>query len=140
MAGRAGNWPRRVRLAVAVLAMSAGLVVLSPSSPASAHAFLTDSNPADGAVLAAAPGTLRLQFSESVVIAATRIDIVDSGGHHYKPTALRLVHTGSGDSTEEPAQIVGDLPALARSAYRVSWETLSSDDLHRTSGLLVFGV
>jgi putative copper export protein/methionine-rich copper-binding protein CopC len=125
---------------VAVLAMSVGLIVLSPSSPASAHAFLTDSNPADGAVLASAPGTLRLQFSESVVIAATRIDIVDSGGHHYKPTALRLVHNGGGDSTEEPAQIVGDLPALARSAYRVSWETLSSDDLHRTSGLFVFGV
>ncbi|MDQ2749454.1 MAG: copper resistance protein CopC/CopD [Actinomycetota bacterium] len=123
-----------------MLAVAAGLVLMSPSAPASAHAFLTDSNPADGAVLGAAPATLRLQFSESVVIAATRIDVVDSDGHHYRPTALRLVHTGEGRSNEEPAQVVGDLPTLARSAYRVSWETLSSDDLHRTSGLFVFGV
>jgi copper transport protein len=140
MAGSAAGWARKARRAIAVLAMAVGLIVVLPSTPASAHAFLTDSNPADGALLAVAPNTLRLQFSESVVIAATKIDIVDSGGHHYRPTSLRLVHAGSGDSTEEPAQVVGDLPALARSAYRVSWETLSSDDLHRTSGLLVFGV
>ena len=36
--------------------------------------------------------------------------------------------------------MVAALPTLHRSSYRVSWETLSSDDLHRTSGVLVFGV
>lgn len=137
MTRRTRSWTRPARRAGAVLAMSAALVVMTSASPASAHAFLVDSNPADGAVLATAPGTLRMQFSESVVIAATRIDIVDGHGNHLTPTAVRLI---AGDSTEDPAQIVADLPALGRSAYRVSWETLSSDDLHRTSGLFVFGV
>ncbi|MCU1657893.1 MAG: Copper resistance protein, partial [Pseudonocardiales bacterium] len=135
--GAAVLTPRRI---VVTLLMAVGLVVMLPVSQASAHAFLTDSNPSDGAVLTAPPTTLRLQFSESVVIAATRIDITDSSGRHYLPTAQRLVHTASGASTEEPAQVVADLPTLPDSAYRVSWQTLSSDDLHRTSGLLVFGV
>jgi copper transport protein len=130
----------RWRRAVGVLVAAAAVLMLLPTAPANAHAFLTDSNPADGAVYTTAPRTLRLQFSESVVIAATRIDIVDGNGHHYVPRALRIVRSGSSDSTEEPAQVVADLPALPRSAYRVNWETLSSDDLHRTSGLLVFGV
>jgi copper transport protein len=141
MARTAIIWPAlRARRVVGVAVAAAALVILLPAAPASAHAFLTDSNPADGAVYATAPSTLRLEFSESVVIAATRIDIVDSTGRHYEPRALRLVHSGSADSTEEPAQVVGDLPALPRSAYRVNWETLSSDDLHRTGGVLVFGV
>ncbi len=113
--------PRRV---IGVLVAAAALVILLPAAPASAHAFLTDSNPADGAVYTSAPRTLRLEFSESVVIAATRIDIVDSSGHHYAPRAMRLVHSGSADSTEEPAQVVSDLPPLPRSAYRVNWATL----------------
>ena len=54
-------------------------------------------------------------------------------------TGLRLV-TADPDDTEEPAGIVATLPRLAQNTYRVSWETLSSDDLHRTSGILVFGV
>ena len=44
------------------------------------------------------------------------------------------------EDTEEPVEVVATLPTLQRSSYRVSWETLSSDDLHRTSGVLVFGV
>ncbi len=123
--------------ALALLTALAGLVLTIVAGPASAHAFLVASNPSDGAVLAKAPSALRLDFSESVVLGATAITVTDSAGHSFDPTSLRLV-TGRG--TEEPAHVVADLPALRRSAYRVSWRTLSSDDLHATSGVLVFGV
>lgn len=116
------------------------MALAGPAPAAQAHAFLAASNPADGQVLAAGPGQLRLDFSESVVLGATRIDIVDGTGRHIEATGLRLVRHGDVGDTELPVEVVADLPTLAHSSYRVSWETLSSDDLHPTSGVLVFGV
>ena len=140
---RSGGAARRVplvrRLAL-VLAAVAAMTLAGPVPTAQAHAFLAGSNPADGQVLAAAPAQLRLQFSESVVLSATRIDIVDGTGRHIAPTSLAVVGQGDAGSTEAPVEIVADLPALDHGTYRVSWETLSSDDLHATSGVLVFGV
>ena len=133
----------RVRRLVLLLAAVVVAVLVGPASTAQAHAFLAGSNPADGEVLAAAPRQLRLDFSESVVLSATRIDIVDAAGRHVTPTAMTVVSrdgTGDSDDTEEPVEVVAALPTLHHSSYRVSWETLSSDDLHRTSGVLVFGV
>jgi copper transport protein len=125
---------------VITLALAAGaFLLLLPATPAGAHAFLSDSNPADGAVLSTAPQVLRLAFSESVVLSATHIDVVDADGTHYAVSNIHLVGGDSG-STEDPVQVVAGLPVLPHSAYRVSWQTLSSDDLHRTSGVLVFGV
>jgi copper transport protein len=128
-----------IRRAIALAAAIVALLMVLPVAPASAHAFLSDSNPADGAVLTTAPDALRLAFSESVVISATHIDVVDSDGKHYPVSNVHLVGGDSG-STEDPVQVVATLPTLPHSAYRVSWQTLSSDDLHRTSGLLVFGI
>ena len=130
---RAARW-----VAVAVLTATA---VLGPGDGAQAHAYLETSNPADGTVLAAAPAVLQLAFGESVQLSATQVDIVDGAGHHVAPTRLRLERSAvSGEDTESPVRIVGDLPSLARGVYRVSWQTLSTDDLHRTAGVLVFGV
>lgn len=132
---RRSGGPSRVLIVLAFL-----LLLLAVGTPsASAHAYLESSNPADGATLDAAPGELRLGFSEHVVLNATRITVVDGAGRHLPVTGLRLVTEDPGD-TEEPAEIVGHLPSLSHGTYRVSWQTLSSDDLHRTSGLLVFGV
>lgn len=127
------------RLVLVLLTVAAAALV-GPAPAAQAHAFLAASNPADGQVLTAAPTQLQLDFSESVVLGATRIDIVDGAGRHITPTALKLVRRGDSGGTEQPVAVVANLPALARSSYRVSWETLSSDDLHSTSGVLVFGV
>ncbi|HEY3716856.1 MAG TPA: copper resistance protein CopC [Jatrophihabitantaceae bacterium] len=128
-----------IRRAITLAAAIVALLMVLPATPASAHAFLSDSNPADGSSLATAPDALRLAFSESVVISATHIDVVDSDGTHYPVSNVHLVGAESG-STEDPVQVVATLPTLPHSAYRVSWQTLSSDDLHRTSGLLVFGI
>ncbi len=132
--------PRAVRRVVLLLTTAALLALAGPAPLAQAHAFLAGSNPSDGQVLDAAPHELHLQFSESVVLSSTLIDIVDSVGRHYTPGDLTVVTAGDGADTEEPVEIVGTLPTLDTGAYRVSWETLSSDDLHRTSGVLVFGV
>jgi copper transport protein len=127
-----------------LLLVTVGLAALTalagPAPTAQAHAFLAGSNPSDGQVLAVAPSQLRLDFSESVVIGATRIDIVDATGRHITPTRIRLVTHGDAADTEQPVEVLADLPHLVRSSYRVSWETLSSDDLHSTSGVLAFGV
>ena len=128
---------RRIVLALAAFAVVA---LAGPVPAAQAHAFLASSNPADGQVLASAPAELRLAFSESVVLSATRIDIVDGTGRDIVPTSVALVNAGNAEGTEKPVEIVASLPALGRSSYRISWETLSSDDLHATRGTLVFGV
>lgn len=133
---RAAPWPARL---VTVVLVVLALLLLGPAPYASAHAYLASSNPADGTVLDKAPTELRLGFSESVERSATQVDIVDGTGHHY---VTRYIHqaTASSATTESPMVLLVGLPALPRSTYRVTWETLSIDDLHRTSGVLVFGV
>ncbi|MEO9238193.1 MAG: copper resistance protein CopC, partial [Jatrophihabitantaceae bacterium] len=132
---RPASWLRRFGL---LLAIAVGLLAFGPQPAAQAHAFLLSSNPADGAVLPAAPSQLRLQFSETVVVEVTRIDVVGADGSTVRPSHLRL--TGNSADPEDPVELVGDLPALANGAFRVSWQTLSRDDLHRTAGVFVFGV
>jgi copper transport protein len=123
-----------LRIATVALAL-----VLLPASRADAHAFLSESSPSDGSVLASAPIAVRLQFSESIVLSATRIEVVDGDGVHYTGSHVR--YAGRSDrSPESPVEILADLPALHRNTYRIVWETISSDDLHRTSGIIVFGI
>jgi copper transport protein len=132
-----GTLTRRLRR---LLVGAAVLVLLLLGTPrAGAHAYLESSNPADGSTLANAPRELALGFSEHVVIGATHVVVTDARGTQVLPTRLHLETADRGD-TEEPAQVRATLPPLTRGTYRVSWETLSSDDLHRTAGFFVFGV
>lgn len=135
--GRSGAHGRS-RLLALLLLLPLAWVVLLPA-PAQAHAYLVASNPADGASVERAPVELRLQFSEHVVPEATTIDITTSGGRTVHLRGLRVL-TQDPQDTEEPVTVAARLPRLAADSYRVSWETLSSDDLHRTAGILVFGV
>ncbi len=123
---------RRIGLVVVLVAL---LAIWSPQA-ASAHAFLTSSSPADGSSLATAPRQLRLDFSETVVLAATQLELVSEDGQRYAVSGLRI----EGEGGEEPARLLATLPALPKGAYRLSWQTLSADDLHRTAGVLVFGI
>jgi copper transport protein len=123
---------------VGVLATAFAAVTLA-AAPAGAHAFLTGSTPADGSTVSHSPRVLYLDFSESVEVAATRIDIVDNAGRHLRPEGIHLVGRPS-DDTELPSRLAVALAPLPRSAYTVSWQTVSSDDLHATSGVFVFGV
>ncbi|MET8907986.1 copper resistance CopC family protein [Micromonospora sp. NPDC004551] len=135
---------RRFGRLLAALAV-AGLTVLAGPAPAQAHAYLASSAPADGAVLDRAPETLTLAFTEHVELSAARVALVDGDGRHWAVTGLALrgedgEPAAADADTEEPVSLVAGLPALPPNTYHVSWRTLSSDDLHTTSGTLVFGV
>ncbi|EWT01393.1 hypothetical protein N865_08685 [Intrasporangium oryzae NRRL B-24470] len=133
--------------------------VVLPAGTSQAHAYLAASSPADGDSVERAPDRLRLDFSEHVQLASTRITLVDQEGHatilgnlelesgtpepgpDAAPDEAATAGPGAGaEDTESPVSVVAPLPDLRQGAYHVAWETLSSDDLHRTAGVLAFGV
>ncbi|MEP6798218.1 MAG: copper resistance protein CopC [Lapillicoccus sp.] len=140
-AGRRRGW--RVLLTLGLVVIAASVTGLLAAPAASAHAYLTSSNPADGAVLDQAPGQLVLDFSESVVLPAMTVTVADGEGHRVAvgaPTLVVAPSASAGGDTEAPVSVQVSLPHLAKGSYRISWETVSSDDLHRAAGVLVFGV
>ncbi|NJC73802.1 copper resistance protein CopC/CopD [Planosporangium thailandense] len=129
---------------VAVIAGALLPLTMAPTA-ASAHAYLARSTPGDGAMLDRAPESLTLSFTEHVELSATRVDIVDGDGRHYTPTSITLAKAATdgaavASGTETPADVVVGLPKLPANVYHILWSTLSSDDLHTTSGNLVIGV
>lgn len=151
MRARTATAPRGWRIVgpTAFVAVLIALQLTIAAPIASAHAVLVSTSPADGANLDHAPTAIHLRFSEPVAVDAMTISIVDSHGRTFRPTTLHVLGaeadpTGraaaTAEDTEEPVEVVADLPPLGQDAYRVSWQTLSSDDLHQTKGILVFGV
>jgi copper transport protein len=134
---RSGGTRRFGRL-LALTALALGLGVLG-AGPASAHADLVGSVPAYGANVDVAPSQLVLELSESVELKYTTVQITDGDGRDVAVAGITL-DKKPGAGTEEPTRLLVALPDLSSNLYRVSWRTLSSDDLHTTSGVLVFGV
>src|SRR6478736_6117557 len=128
---------RRLLVSLGV-AIGTALLVGLGASPASAHAYLASSSPADGASLAAAPRTIELRFTEHVVLEATEITVTEANGHQLTLSGLSLVE--SDEDREAPSTVVAPVPTLGVGAYHVSWSTLSSDDLHKSTGTFAFGV
>ena len=120
--------PRRRRaallLVVAVLALLVGT-----GGPAHAHATVVASDPAEGAVLDAAPEQVRLTFSESVVGVPDGVQVLDARGGPVASTAqVRGAELGI-DLTGP----VGDGTLV------VVWRVVSEDG-HPVSGSLSFSV
>mgnify|MGYP000349334128 CR=1 FL=1 len=139
-AARRGMGSAGVRIGSVAIALGVlSLVTVGIAPAAQAHAYLGDTYPADGESLDVAPDELRLDFTEGVVLTATTIDIVDGEGAHLTPVSITLDATEPND-LRRPVVIVAALPNLPPSSYRVSWQSLSSDDLHRTAGVFSFGV
>jgi copper transport protein len=139
--GRPGRWcrTRACGASVALATVVISGLAIGAATPASAHAELVSSTPADGETVQNAPNRLLLRLSESVELAATRITITDATGKNIAPTSVDLSKPG-GTDTEQPATLVIRLPHLGIGQYRLAWTTLSSDDLHVTEGVMVFGV
>jgi copper transport protein len=129
-----------VRLAVVAgaLAAAAGLAVLS-AAPASAHAEPAGSSPADGSTVDFSPARLEIDLTESVELAGTKVSLVDGFGHLIATGKPELSHAAAA-RPKDPITLRVPLPPLPPDTYRVSWTTVSSDDLHTTGGTLVFGV
>lgn len=137
--------PRSRRLLTGLVLLAGSLLLgVAQASTASAHAQIISSDPADGANLDVAPHTLTLVMSEAVELRYTKIKITDGQGRDTALTGLRVGAAGPAESGAEPGEtpmaIIATLPALSPDLYRVAWTTLSSDDLHTTSGVEVFGV
>jgi copper transport protein len=102
------------------------LLALAQAPPAFAHASLVRAEPADGAVLAQPPPTLRLTFNEPV-----------------SPLVIRLIAPSGEVITPEIAAenntVTLTPPRLGQGSYVLSWRVISADG-HPVGGSLVFSV
>ncbi len=112
----------------------AALLILALSAPpAGAHATVVRTVPADGAALEAAPGEVRMRFTEPVDLAPGALRLLDANGRELDTP--RPTHAG-GDRTTA----VLELPrGLGDGAYIVAWRVTSADS-HPVSGAFSFTV
>ena len=124
--------PRLRPAVLALLLLLGGWLVAGvvTAGPASAHASLVASTPADGARLASPPGQVQLQFSEHVSIGPGYARVIGADGHR--------VDTGTpsvdGDVLTIPLR--GTLPS---GGYVVTYRVTSADS-HPVSGAYSFAV
>lgn len=125
----AHRWLRRLT----VLGTGLLLLLLGTAVPASAHAALRGSDPADGGVLKSAPRRVTLTFTESVGLLTDSFRVYDPENHRLR-TGEADHAPGRSDTARVP------LPArLATGTYTVTWRVVSADS-HPVSGALTFSV
>lgn len=118
----------RLLLVVAVL-QAALVVVLGVAAPASAHATLISTDPAEGAVLEAAPEQVTFTFDESVIGVPAGIQVFDATGEEVPSSA-----------SVEDATLVVDLEGeVGEGTLVVIWRLVSADG-HPIGGSLTFSV
>lgn len=119
-----------LRLAVGLL-LGAILLTAFPQ-PASAHAVLVSSSPANGSRVAASPDAVRLTFDERIGLVPGAGVVLSSDGGRVGRGAGRL--SADGRSLLLPLR-----PDLPRGVYTVTWRAVSADT-HVVSGSIRFGV
>lgn len=123
----------RLLLAASVL-LTALLGVLGSATPAVAHASLTGSDPAQGAVVATAPDSVMLTFSEQVALSEDSIKVLDPTGERVDTGELQDLCTTSVVRYGTPLR--ADVP---EGTYTVAWQAVSADS-HPVSGAFTFSV
>jgi len=116
------------RMIVAVAAATAVMAV--PAGVAHAHNSLVSTDPAEGAVLTAAPAQVSFVFAKAVPLESATITFIDPTGVR---TELPIAHGPSGE-TEVVASLAG-LTVAGEASMR--WR-LVGDDGHVVSGRLAF--
>jgi len=123
---------RRGLRALLAAAGAAVVVVFAAAGPASAHATLESTSPAQSAVLATAPADVSLTFDEAVGISADSIRVFDPAGQR--------VDDGRTTSASNPDTIEINLRSgLGDGSYTVAWHVISADS-HPVEGAYVFSV
>ncbi|MFI2190553.1 copper resistance CopC/CopD family protein [Streptomyces sioyaensis] len=124
-----------LRLLVVAVALTGALLGgLGGAAPASAHAALTGSTPAQGAVVDHAPQQVALTFSEGVAMGDDSIRVLDPKGKRVDRG--KLLKLSSGNVVKYGA----GLPAgLGDGTYTVAWQAVSADS-HPVSGAFTFSV
>ena len=116
-----------------LLALGAACLSVALAAPAAlAHATLVGSSPAAGANLAAAPAEVDLRFSEPLNRDLSSATLTTaSGRRRIEATTSRV---GRSELVLRPKG------RLSRTAYRVAWHSVSSEDGHALDGSFGFGV
>ncbi len=121
--------PRARALAGPVLAVLVLLLVVGAAAPASAHATLVATDPAEGDVLDRVPDVVTFTFDESVTLPADAVQAFDAAGDPVES-----------DSTSSGTEITTDLPdRLDDGTYVVVWRAVSADG-HPIAGSLSFSI
>ncbi|MEY9938068.1 copper resistance protein CopC [Streptacidiphilus sp. MAP5-3] len=125
---------RTVRSAAALFCLLATLL-LGSAGVASAHAALLSTDPSQGTVLAVAPSTVTLHFSESVTLETGAVRVFDPNGKQVDTGTAG--HAGSDPSTAS----VSLNPALdqTQGTYTVAWRVISADT-HPVAGAFTFSI
>ncbi|MFG3113108.1 copper resistance CopC/CopD family protein [Streptomyces sp. NPDC048197] len=134
-----GLRPRRsaaLRLLVVAVALAGALFggLLGGAAPASAHAALTGSTPAEGSVVDQAPEQVALTFSEGVAMGDDSIRVLDPKGKRVDRGKLRNLCS---DGTVKYG--TGLPPGLGDGTYTVAWQAVSADS-HPVSGAFTFSI
>lgn len=117
------------------------LGALAGAGSAAAHAVLISTDPGQGVVVATAPTTVSLTFSEPVVVAADGIRVFDPDGAQLDTGDA--VHLGRdsivGVALTSNDQPNGNQPSAQQGTYTVSWRVISVDS-HPVAGAFTFSV
>lgn len=124
----------RLLLRAAVAAAVIPTALLVGAGVASAHADLVSSSPAQGALLAAEPSQVTLNYSEEVTLRLSSISVVAPDGRKVAAGAPR--YGGSG----QDSLVVALAPDASKGTYVVDWQATAADDGHATSGFVTFSV
>ncbi|HTQ71422.1 MAG TPA: copper resistance protein CopC [Acidocella sp.] len=108
------------------------LFTLAGISPAFAHAFLKQAQPAVGAVVTKPPSSLLLTFTEGLEVKFCKVIVMDSMGMHAETGAPQPV---PGHANEMSVPVHFAMPGK----YTVTWHALSVDT-HRTEGSYSFTI
>ncbi|MCW2812956.1 MAG: hypothetical protein JWN84_411 [Nocardioides sp.] len=118
---------RALALVVAVLAVA--LLTVATAAPASAHATLVGTDPAEGEVLPTTPDVVTFSFDEAVTLPADGVQVFDAAGEPVEA-----------DSAARDDAISTDLPdTLDDGSYVVVWRAVSADG-HPIAGSLTFSI
>ncbi|MEU7422112.1 copper resistance protein CopC [Streptomyces sp. NPDC040750] len=121
--------PRLRTLLLLLLAVTGAL--LAGAAPASAHAALTGSDPAQGVVVTKAPTQVSLTFSEKVAMNGDSLRVLDPRG---KP-----VQKGAPANVSGTTYAVRLTDGLAKGTYTVTYQVVSADS-HPVSGAYTFSI
>nr|WP_153541120.1 copper resistance protein CopC [Streptomyces sp. RB17] len=105
--------------------------LLAGAGPASAHAALTGSDPAQGVVVKQAPSQVSLTFSEKVAMNDDSLRVLDPRG---KP-----VQTGTPANVSGTTYAVKLRSGLGKGTYTVTYQVVSADS-HPVSGAYTFSI
>ncbi|KOX00825.1 membrane protein [Streptomyces sp. NRRL B-1140] len=111
--------------------MAAACALLAGAGPASAHAAVTGSDPAQGAVVDKAPARISLTFSEQVALSGDSLRVLDPEGKRV--------------DTAKPANVSGTTYAvplhsgLPDGTYTVAYQVVSADS-HPVAGAWTFSI